>query len=533
MNKYKISQLNIGVNESDGSLEKKIIKLLQIKKEDLKSFDIVKKSIDARKKPDIFYVYTVVVEASNVKKLVLKNKNITMSKSEKEYSFTPCGQEEIINRPVVVGFGPAGMFCGYLLALYGYKPIIVERGADVETRQKLVNAFWKTGELDEETNVQFGEGGAGTFSDGKLNTGINDKLGRGEFVLKTFVRFGANNNILYDAKPHIGTDILAEVVMNLRKEIIKLGGEIHFNSKLNDINQIKGSYQLLINDKTIETNVLVLSLGHSARDTFEMLYDIGVEMEQKPFAIGVRVEHKQKNIDDVMYGEGHSNKLPASPYKLTSKVECSDGSVRGVYSFCMCPGGYVVNASSEKGGTVVNGMSYNDRSGENSNSAIVTTVTPSDFPGNHPLDGVRFQRELEQRAFNAGNGAIPVQRYIDFKHNEITKNTGLITPNIKGNYTFANIKDILPEYVSEAIEKAMPGFGKNIKGYDCDDAIISAVESRTSSPIRIIRDDEYQSVSHPGIYPCGEGAGYAGGITSAAIDGMKVFEAIASKYSNK
>lgn len=540
--KLKINQIKISADTKDeyDALEKNVIKKLKIHRDNLKSIKIVKKSIDARKKPEISFVYAVEADVEKISKNIFRDKNIIEIKNKEKYSFVPTGSAILTNRPVVVGFGPAGIFCAYMLAKHGYRPLVIERGSDVDTRIKDVDEFWETGVLNPNSNIQFGEGGAGTFSDGKLNTTVNDKQLRNTFVLETLVKFGAPENIMYDSKPHIGTDILCNVVKNMRNSIIGYGGEIRFNTTLTGINmddnKIKSIEVISKTDgnsnsgtkTTIPCDLAVLSIGHSARDTFIMLNNNNVAMEQKPFAVGVRVEHRQNSINESMYGKGYNKKLPASPYKLTAKA--SDG--RGVYSFCMCPGGYVVDASSEEGMLAVNGMSYNKRDGENANSAIVTTVQPSDYPGDDVLSGMYFQRDLEKKAFNVGKGRVPVQRYGDFKNGKVTKTFGNITPNIKGKYEMANIKDILPEYVSNALEECMPYFGKKIDGFDDEDTVFSAIESRTSSPVRIIRNDSCESISHIGLYPCGEGAGYAGGITSAAIDGIKVFEAITTKYDN-
>lgn len=531
MERIRINQIKINVADDEKNvLENAILKALKVKKDNLISYKIVKKSIDARKKPDIYFVYVVEACVKKISKNILKNKNIFLVKKKEKYQFTCCGDMPLEHRPVVIGFGPAGMFCAYLLTKNGYKPLIIERGSNVEKRVDDITKFWNTGELNKESNVQFGEGGAGTFSDGKLNTTVNDKQLRNQFVLETFVRFGAPDNILYDAKPHIGTDILCNVVKNMREYMITKGATVRFESKVTDFifedNCLKA---LIVNDtEKIPCEVAVLAIGHSARDTFVTLNKKGVHMEAKPFAIGVRVEHKQKMINESMYGKNYSDFLPAASYKLTGKA--SDG--RGVYSFCMCPGGYVVNASSEEGRLVVNGMSYSKRAAQNANSAIVTSITPNDYKDNGPLGGMYLQRELEEKAYKEGQGCVPVQTYGDFLKNKTTSEFGEVKPNIKGKYRMSNIKNILPSYVCTAIEECMPVFGKKIEGFDDEDAVFSAIESRTSSPIRINRNDTMESVSHIGLYPCGEGAGYAGGITSAGIDGIKVFESITSKYNN-
>ena len=393
-----------------------------------------------------------------------------------------------------------------------------ERKGDVER-------FWETGILDPSSNVQFGEGGAGTFSDGKLNTLVKDSMGRNRFVLETFVRFGAPEDILWEQKPHIGTDILIEVVENMRNFIIKAGGEFRFHTQVTDL--VPKENCLIVNDsERLETDAAVLAVGHSARDTFAMLYDRGIELEAKSFAVGVRIEHPQTLIDENMYGRKERGSLPAASYKLTEKLE----NKRGVYTFCMCPGGYVVNASSEPGHLAVNGMSYHGRAGKNANSAVIVTVTPEDYGSQHPLSGVQFQRMLEKRAWEEGQGAIPVQRFDDYCHDRKTKELGGITPDMKGQYTFGNVRRIFPEELAASIQEGIRKMDRKIQGFAADDALLSGVESRTSSPVRIVRGEAFTSPV-PWLYPCGEGAGYAGGITSAAMDGLKVAEAIIAKFA--
>ena len=392
--------------------------------------------------------------------------------------------------------------------------------------------FWRTGELNSESNVQFGEGGAGTFSDGKLNTMVKDPNGKIRFVLETFVKAGADPEILYSYKPHIGTDRLIQVVARMREEILALGGTICFNTRLADILPPKdGTYELKVIKNgeqpfTMETNLLVLAIGHSARDTFEMLKERGFIMEPKAFAVGVRVEHPQQLINTAMYGEHCPYDMPPSPYKLTHRLENG----RGVYSFCMCPGGYVVNASSQEGMLAVNGMSYQDRGSHNANSAIVVTVTPEDFGDKDVLSGIRYQQKLEKKAFQAGQGRIPLQRFADFKKGVPSLRIGAISPEMKGAYVPANVRAIFPEEIAASLEAGISSFDQKLHGFADPDTLISGVESRTSSPVRILRDESLVS-NLPGIYPCGEGAGYAGGITSAALDGIRVAEAIASKFS--
>lgn len=502
----------------------KALKVAGIKESNVLERKLLRLSIDARHKEHIHKIFTVGLLVKNYAK---SRKNVTVMDKEPKYIFKATGTNKLNRRPVVVGFGPAGMFCSYMLAKYGFQPIIIERGSKIEKRIEKIEKFWNDGILDTECNVQFGEGGAGTFSDGKLNTGIKDKENRIQFVLETFVKFGAKENILYDAKPHIGTDILAEVVKNMRNDIESMGGTFLFDTALTEIiltdNQLK---QLVLSDGSIiDTDICVLAIGHSARDTFSMLYSKNIPMEQKPFAIGVRVEHLQADINKNLYGF-FDNRLGAAPYKLTYKAKNG----RGVYSFCMCPGGYVVNASSEKEHLVVNGMSYNGRNSHNANSAIVVTITPKDFKSDHALAGVDLQREIEKRAFQIGKGSIPVQKFCDFKSNKPSASFGKIKPEVKGKVTFADINRILPQYICDSIKEGMAYFGSVIKGFDDDDVLLSAVESRTSSPVRIIRNENDFQSEIQGLFPAGEGAGYAGGITSAAIDGMKIFEYIAKNY---
>jgi len=512
-------------------LEKKIAKKLRLKY--VPEYIILKRSIDARKKTELCYVYQVGVCVDNEKTILKKvnDKDIMLTKRV-DYQLTHPGEQILKHHPMVVGSGPAGLFCALILAKMGYQPVVVERGLPVEERMSVVDAFWNDAKLNPECNVQFGEGGAGTFSDGKLNTQVKDKYGRIRFVLEEFVKHGAPEDILYDNKPHVGTNLLVNVVKGIRKEIEELGGAFLFDTKVSDIvvenNQIT-RVKLLHGgcERWVDTNHVVFAIGHSARDTFEMLYSKQLSMKAKDFAMGVRVEHKASMIQEVMYGTGkEADVLPAAPYKVTHQTTKG----RGVYSFCMCPGGYVVNASSEEGHTAVNGMSYSDRRGENSNSAIVVTVRREDYGNEHPLSGIKFQRQLEHNIFEEGQGKIPVQRFEDFEHGETTTALGSILPQIKGEYVLGNVARCLPSFMTEAIVEGMHAFEHNIPGFADKDTVISGVESRTSSPIRIHRDEAFQS-NVRGIYPCGEGAGYAGGIMSAAMDGMKVAEAIIQEFA--
>lgn len=542
----RISQLKLPITHSDLDLKKKAAKMLRISDTQIQKVSIVRQSIDARHKNDLLFVYTIDIELPDEQKVLRKvNHNNIMSIKPKAYVFPKQGTEELNHRPIIIGFGPAGLFCGYMLAKAGYRPLILERGAAVEQRQADVEQFWKDGVLHPESNVQFGEGGAGTFSDGKLNTLVKDKEGRGHEVMKIFVEHGASEEILYQQKPHLGTDVLIDIVRNMRNQIIAWGGEVRFSSKVTDVSyENQRIVSVTVNDQEIiPADVVVLAPGHSARDTFFMLHERGIKMEAKSFAVGVRIEHPQEMINISQYGQKNVPQLGAASYKLTHQTDekiNSDGTIRksrGIFSFCMCPGGYVVNASSEQNLLAVNGMSYQSRDSKNANSALIVTVTPEDYKeyGREDLPeelyGIAFQRDLERKAFLAGDGKIPVQIFKDYKNNVKTEAFGEITPCMKGGYAYANVRQIFPDFIGDAIEEGILAFGKKIKGYDRDDALISGVESRSSSPVRITRNDHLESEIQ-GFYPCGEGAGYAGGITSAAMDGIKVAESIAKKYIN-
>ncbi|MCI9063318.1 MAG: NAD(P)-binding protein [Clostridia bacterium] len=521
----RIRQVKANINSSKDELKIIVANKLKIDVDEIENIIIKKQSLDARDKNDIHYVYELDVDLKNEKK-ILKRKSKDIFKSPHEdYKFNITGTKTLEYRPIIVGSGPAGLFCSYMLAKYGYRPIIIERGEKVEDRIKTVERFWNTGELNKECNVQFGEGGAGTFSDGKLNTLVKDKLFRNKKVLEIFVEAGAPEEILYINKPHIGTDLLRTVVKNLRNKIIEMGGEFRFNSCLTNIHieneEIKS---IEINNKeVIKTNVVVLAIGHSARDTFRMLNQKNIEMNAKSFAIGVRIQHKQSMINNSQYGKNVLD-LPPASYKLTYKTQKG----RGVYTFCMCPGGFVVNSSSEQNRLAINGMSNFKRDEENANSAVIVTITPDDF-GDEPLSGLRFQEKLEEITFQKGNGKIPVQLFKDFKENKNTEKFGEVNPVMKGGYKFANLNDIFPQYINESLIEAINNFDKRIEGFASDDSILAAVESRTSSPVRINRHEDGQS-NIKGIFPCGEGAGYAGGITSSAMDGIKIAEYISSIY---
>ena len=527
----RIRQIKISIEKDNiNHLKKKISLILKCSESDIKEISISKKSLDARKKPNIFYIYEVDVDVKNEEHLLKKhqsNKDIFLTPEEK-YVYPEIGNKKINHRPIMVGSGPAGLFCAYLLAEKGYKPIIIERGEKIEERVKSVENFWKTGILNKNSNVQFGEGGAGTFSDGKLNTLVKDKSFRMKKVFEIFVESGADKDILYTNNPHIGTDVLRKVIVNLRKKIIGFGGEFYYNTTLTNINIKENKMTSVeINHKEIiETDILVLAIGHSARDTFEMLNKKDFSLEPKPFAVGLRIQHPQELININQYGK-NTKLLPPASYKLTYQTK--EG--RGVYSFCMCPGGYVVNASSEEKRLAINGMSYHDRNSQNANSAIVVTISPKDY-GTNPLDGLTFQRELEEKAYALGNGKIPIQTIKDFHNSVESKKLGNISPIFKGDYQLTDLNQIFPSYISTSIKEALLHFNQKIPGFNDDDALLAGVESRTSSPIKIPRDENLES-HIKGIYPCGEGAGYAGGITTSAMDGLKVAESIISTYQNE
>lgn len=548
----RINQLKLPLGHSQEQLYEKAAKTLGIHREEMEALSIIKQSVDARKKPELIYSYVVDVKLKKVGKkreeaLVrrLKNRNF-LYQEEREYHFPKPGDKLLPHPPVIVGTGPAGLFCGLALARMGYRPILLERGEDVDARSLRVKGFWKDGILDPDSNVQFGEGGAGTFSDGKLNTLVKDSFGRNREVLRILTEFGADPSILYVNKPHIGTDVLSQIVKAIRQEIIRLGGQVRFLSRMTDVEIENGKIRAVtVNDgERIETEALVLAIGHSARDTFEQLLLRRVPMEAKDFAVGLRIQHPQSQINESQYGLEQCPELGPASYKLTAKTENG----RGVYSFCMCPGGYVVNASSEPGRLAVNGMSYHDRAGKNANSALIVTVTREDFSHLtcekedaaeddekktrntcHPLAGMAFQRKLEEKAWELGRGKIPVQLYGDFCENRESRGFGQVEPAFCGEYAFANLQKLLPEALSASLMEAMRSFGRTIKGFDRPDAVLAGIESRTSSPVRIPRDPFLES-EIKGLFPCGEGAGYAGGITSAAMDGLKVAEELIRRY---
>ncbi len=523
----RITQLKILITlDSENYRLKKISKLLNVSKNAIKEVKIIKKSIDARNKKQIFFVYNFDITVDNEDN-ILKTINLpTINKTPKEEYLPPiCGQKPLEDKIIIVGSGPAGLFCAYLLAENGYKPLIIERGKKIEERVLDVHKFWQENILNTESNVQFGEGGAGTFSDGKLNTLVKDKRFIGKKVFEIFVSCGAPEEIMYEQKPHIGTDILRKVIVTMRKKIISMGGKFLYNTKLTNLliedNHLK---QIEINNQEkINCSNLILAIGHSARDTFKMLYQNNLHMEAKPFAVGVRIMHNQDLINESQYGK-FAKILPPAPYKLTYTTKDK----RGVYSFCMCPGGYIVNASSEPQRLAINGMSNYKRDSQKANSALIVTVSPQDF-GSHPLDGLKFQQTLEENAYKIGDGKIPISSWQDFQNNTVT-----LLPfqkEIMGAYKEANLQNIFPAYITNSLLEAIPYFGTKIKGF-ASDAILAAVESRSSSPVRIVRDENFEA-NIKGIYPCGEGAGYAGGITTSAIDGIKVAEQLIKTYKKE
>ena len=510
----RVKDIKISITSKEHDLKKALAKKLGIFKEDILEVYIYKKSIDARNKNNIIFTYTLNAKVKNEEKF----KDLIVI-NEDTYPKIKIKRTKKV-RPIIVGAGPSGLFCGLILAKEGFCPIILEQGKDVDSRKEDIDNFWKSGKLNIKSNVQFGEGGAGTFSDGKLTTLINNSLCN--FVLEEFVKAGAPEEILYLSKPHLGTDNLINIVKNIRKEIIKLGGEIRFNKKVTDIkfenDKIK---EVLTEDgETISTDTLVLAIGHSSRDTFELLKEKNVSMIPKPFSVGVRVEHLQEDINKAQYGKFFDNEmLDAAEYKMA--YHDKDG--RGTYTFCMCPGGQVVASSSEEGRLVTNGMSYYKRDGVNANSAVLVSVSPEDFDGDDVLRGMYYQRKLEEKAFLLGgsNYSAPVQKVEDYIKNVTTKELGKVKPTYLPGYKLSNLNELFDEKINNGLKNGLKYMGKRLNGFDSNDAILTGVETRSSSPVRILRDEMMQS-NIKGVYPCGEGAGYAGGIMSAAVDGIKV-----------
>lgn len=522
----RVNNLRIPLDYDDSAIKSKVCRELRIDKSAVKSATLFRRSVDARKKDDVHFLCSVDVELNTNENKILKRAKNAVAVKPYEYRLEKWHGGA---SPVVVGMGPAGLFAALILAQSGAKPIVLERGKDVDSRTNDVNSFWKSGKLDTISNVQFGEGGAGTFSDGKLNTGTKDT--RQRKVLEEFVRHGAPGEILYNAKPHIGTDKLKITVKNIRKEIIALGGQVLFEAKLTDIltrDGVVAAAEYEKNGKTerIETDCIILAIGHSARDTFEMIYGKKLPIEPKPFSVGARIEHLREQIDKSQYGKFAGNKnLGAASYKMN--VRTKNG--RGAYTFCMCPGGKVVNASSEEKRLCTNGMSEFARDEVNSNAALLVGVSPDDYGSDSPLAGMYFQRRLEEAAFKLGGESFfaPVQRVEDFINSRKTKALGEVEPSVLPGYTFSDLNEILPDYVSNSMKEAITETGKKLKGFDHPDAVLTGLETRSSSPVRILRNAEtLQSVGISGLYPCGEGAGYAGGIISAAVDGIKCAEKV-------
>ena len=495
-------------------------KMLRISASRIRGMSLVRRSVDARKKPDVRIVYTVDVAVDGSENKILKSSGCKKAAlAPISYYKPPKAIYQSEQRPVVVGFGPAGMFAGLILAMAGLKPIILERGEDAQTRHQKVQHFFETGELDTTSNVQFGEGGAGTFSDGKLNTGVNNpRIG---WILEQFVKAGAREEILYDAKPHVGTDVLLTVVQNLRQRIISLGGEVRFCTQVTGIMTDGGAVTgLQTNQGEIACSQVIFAIGHSARDTFRMLHQLGVPMEPKPFAMGVRIEQKQSVIDQAQYGT-QDLPLPPADYKLVRHLDNET-----VYTFCMCPGGYVVAATSEEGQLVTNGMSNADRDGENANAAVLVSLNPADFPYEGVLGGMLWQEEIEKKAFaHTGCYKAPAQRVEDFLAGKPSMGPGSVQPTYRPGVVWTDLHQVLPVKITQALEEALPQMEQNLKGFAAPDAVLTAPETRSSSPVRIVRGEDHQS-SLKGFYPAGEGAGYAGGIMSAAIDGMMAAEAL-------
>ncbi len=517
----RLRDISLPPEHNAHQLQFEAAQMLHISNSKIRQLRIVRRSVDARKKPEVKIIYTIDVGVEGNEKKILRQSGCKRaSLAPVSYYAPPKPSTPPEKRPVVIGFGPAGMFAALILSMAGWKPLVLERGEDALSRHKAVEHFFETGELDPRSNVQFGEGGAGTFSDGKLNTGVNNpRIG---WILEQFVKAGAREDILYDAKPHVGTDVLLTVVQNLRQRIEQLGGEVRFRTQVTGLqvenNQLTGVE--LADGTVIPCHSAVLAIGHSARDTFQMLQDKGVPMEPKPFAMGVRIEHKQHSIDLAQYGQ-ENPALPSADYKLAEHLE--EGTV---YTFCMCPGGYVVAAASEDGRVVTNGMSYADRDGENANAALLVTVNPAQFPYQGPLGGMQWQREIEEAAYNlTGSYRAPAQKVGDFLAGVASTGPGSVHPTYRPGVAWCDLHQVLPGLIADSLAQALPRLNQKLSGFSNPDAVLTAPETRSSSPVRIVRDESRQSAIR-GLYPTGEGAGYAGGIMSAAIDGIVTAEAI-------
>ena len=540
----QINEIKLPVNHDGNALLLKAAHILHVDRNEIKELKILRRSLEARKGEKLSYVYSAAVtlkkEDAALKRIPSRLKTKIRKYEPSVYRFPYAAEKDaVFQRPVIIGAGPAGLFCAWELARAGFRPLVIERGKTAAERKADVEEFWKTGVLKPDSNVQFGEGGAGTFSDGKLNTQVGDRMGRKAEVLSIFIRHGAAENIAYDAKPHLGTDVLMKVIPSIRNEITAMGGEFRFRTACTALETENSRLSAIITSEgeRIPADCAVLAIGHSARDTFQMLYDEGLSMEAKAFAVGVRISHPQELINANQWGEDYPESLGSASYNLAVQLE--DG--RGVYSFCMCPGGYVVNASSEEGMLAVNGMSYSGRSSGRANSAIVVTVAPEDYSSEtgsgvkaHPLSGILFQRDLEKKAYEAGRGCIPVQLFSDFEKGiPSVPAEGLVNmaeASAKGRILFGNVRGIFPERLAEDLTEGIRRFDGKIAGFAGKDTLVYGVESRTSSPVRILRDENLES-SLPGLFPCGEGAGYAGGIISAAMDGIRTAEAAAAKIS--
>lgn len=522
----RLSNIKLPLGCTDDDIRAICARELRLPENAIVNAALYRRSIDARRKDDIHYVAAVDINLNTNEKAALSRAKSRNAAICQPYRYTPLTPADKNKRPLIVGAGPAGLFCALTLVQSGIRPIVIERGSRVEERTKAVDAFWNGGALNTECNVQFGEGGAGTFSDGKLNTGTKDS--RARKVLLEFAAHGAPREILYNAQPHIGTDKLRDTIRSIREYLIENGAEICFDARLSDI--LTRNDEICAAEITdssgrriIECREIVLAIGHSARDTFELIRQKNIAIEPKPFSVGVRIEHLREAIDRSQYGSAYK-KLPAASYKQS--VHLKDG--RGVYTFCMCPGGAVVASASEPDSVVTNGMSEFARDRVNSNAALLVSIAPGDIPGEDALKGMYFQRELEHKAFAAGKGGYhaPVQRVGDFLTDRISERFGDVIPSYRPGTEFARTESVLPSFVTDSLREAIPLIDRRLKGFAHPDAVMTAVESRSSSPIRILRGERMQSVSLRGLYPCGEGAGYAGGIISAAVDGIKVAEMI-------